>query len=83
MYPIMVDPTGHIATEYPESDLSREQLLRLVAAQALLIDDLQVAHDTLVDVILRERARTSQLAEVCVQAMARIDALNRKVFGRT
>lgn len=83
MYPIMVDPTGQIATEYPESDLSREQLLRLVSAQALLIDDLQLAQDTLVDVILRERTRTRQLAEMWEQAMARIDALNRKVFGRT
>jgi len=37
MYPIMVDPTGQIATEYPESDLSREQLLRLVSATVFLL----------------------------------------------
>ena len=79
------DPAGHFSTEYAERDsaLVLEQWKDLAAAQARLIDDLQLAHDTVVSVLMSERSRTHALAIALKQAAARIEVLTRKVFGRT
>jgi len=83
MYRLADDPAGQTTTEYDWRDLSREQLTSHLAAQTALIEDLQVAHDTLVTVISAERRHTATLTAAWQRTQAQVQALNRKIFGQT